>query len=295
MSIRDDHIVSLAFDQATDAMIITDAAETVVRVNRQFVHLTGYEPEEIVGRTPALLHSGKNEPQLFDKVWAAVNATGHWRGEIWDRKKSGRLFIADLTITAVTNHHHKVTHYLGVYRDITAAKEEQLKRQQQENREGQTFLLNRPAFFQQLKELCEAPRRPQDRAALLLINLDRFHQINEQYGLAAGDDILYEAAGRLRKSLRDIDIIGRLDGDEFGVILTGLASQADIEAVTGKLLDRLMIPYPEGAKVAITVPCSIGLAPLPEQGTGVEALLHAAGHALRRAKSQGGGRWIGAE
>jgi diguanylate cyclase (GGDEF)-like protein len=228
-------------------------------------------------------------------VWEAVQSTGHWQGEIWDRKKNGRLFIADLTISPIYNHHHKVAYYLGIYRDITALKEEQLKKQQQENREAQTFLLNRAAFFQQLDALCAASRAPGDHAALLLIDLDRFQQINDRYGIAAGDDVLVEIAGRLRKSLRETDVIGRLDGDEFGVILTGLPSPADIEIVTEKILDRLSIPYPEGAQIAIALSCSIGLATLPPHGTGIDALLRSANAALRNAKSRGGARWIRAE
>jgi diguanylate cyclase (GGDEF)-like protein/PAS domain S-box-containing protein len=292
---KDQLVVSAAFDQASDAMIITDAAEKIVWVNRKFVDLSGYEPDEIIGQTPAILRSGKNDPKLFTTVWSTINAAGHWRGEIWDRKKNGRLFIADLTISAIVNHHGKVSHYLGVYRDITAAREEEMKRTTQETREPQTFLLNRPAFFQQLSEICAAAKPADGVGALLLVNLDKFHTINEQHGIAAGDIILYEAARRLRKSLRDSDVIGRLDGDEFGVVIPAAGSLEDIEKITEKLLERLLAPYDLGQQKQVEVSCSIGLTPLNSRGIDVDTLIRSADRALREAKTQKGGCWRTAE
>jgi PAS domain S-box-containing protein len=134
MTVRDQQIVTAAFDQASEAMMITDAAEKVVRINRQFTALTGYDPSEITGQTPAILRSGKNEPHLFNEFWNSLNSSGRWQGEIWNRKKNGRLFVADLTVSAVLNHYGKVSYYLAVYRDITAVKEDQLKQQMRDNR-----------------------------------------------------------------------------------------------------------------------------------------------------------------
>ena len=289
---KDQLVVSAAFDQASDAMIITDAAEKIVKVNRRFTSLTGYEPDEVLGQTPAILRSGKNDPKLFTNVWSSVNATGQWQGEIWDRKKNGRLFVAELTISAITNHHNKVSYYLGVYRDITAAKEEQLKKKMQETREPHTFLLNRPAFFQHLAEYCSDQDKEQAGAgALMLLNLDRFHEINDLYGIEAGDNVLYEAARRLRKFLRDTDVIGRLDGDEFGVIIHSLSNENDIDKVTDKILNALLAPYDLGNQKHVAVTCSIGLIALLGKGCSADALLRQAGQAMRAAKRQGGGKW----
>jgi diguanylate cyclase (GGDEF)-like protein/PAS domain S-box-containing protein len=289
---KDQLVVNAAFEQASDAMIITDAAEKIVRVNRKFTSLTGYEAEEVLGQTPAILRSGKNDAKLFTQVWKSVNATGHWQGEIWNRKRNGRLFVAELTISAIANHHNKASYYLGVYRDITAAKEEQLKKQQQETREPHTFLLNRPAFFQHLGEFCSNPSAAKTGpGALLVLNLDHFHDINDLYGLDAGDDLLYEAARRLRKCLRDTDIIGRLDGDEFAVIIQALVSESDVAKVTDKILERLAAPYDLGNQKHVTVTCSIGMAPLNGKGCDPDMLLRLAGQAMRAAKRQGGGNW----
>jgi diguanylate cyclase (GGDEF)-like protein/PAS domain S-box-containing protein len=292
---KEQFIVGAAFDQATDAMIITDAAEKIVTVNRKFVSLTGYEPEEILGQTPAVLRSGKNDPKLFTAVWSAINAAGHWRGEIWDRKKNGRLFIADLTISAIVNHHGKVSHYLGVYRDITAAKEEEMKKTLQETREPQTFLLNRAAFFHQLAEICANAKPADGVGALMLLNLDHFRDFNDRHGVDAGDVVLYEAARRLRKCLRDSDVIGRLDGDEFGVVIPSACSVEDVEKIAEKVLERLLAPYDLGQQKKIVVPCSIGLAPLTSPGANTSDLILKANGALRMAKSKGGGRWCANE
>jgi len=292
---KDQFVVAAAFDQAADAMIITDAAEKIVRVNRAFLNLTGYEPEDLIGQTPAILRSGKNDPKLFTTIWSTINAAGHWRGEIWDRKKNGRLFVADLTITAILNHHGKSDHYLGVYRDVTAAKEEAMKKAMQETREPQTFLLNRAAFFQRLTEICAGARPGDGPGALLLLNLDRFREINDGNGIESGDAILIEAARRLRKALRDSDVIGRLDGDEFAVAIPAAGSVEDIEKITQKLLERMLAPYELGPQKTITVPCSIGLAPLQLTETDAQQLILKANRALLAAKRQGGGRWRNAE
>jgi diguanylate cyclase (GGDEF)-like protein/PAS domain S-box-containing protein len=294
MSTRDQQIVSSAFDQAADPMMITDAAEKVVRINRQFTNLTGYDPIEIIGQSPAILRSGKNPPQLFSELWASVNASGRWQGEIWDRKKNGRLFVADLTISSIVNHYNKVTHYLGIYRDITLAKEGEMRAQMQETREPQTFLLNRAAFCQNLAELYArqgAPAKQPVQAALLLINLDDFREINDLYGIDNGDRILQETARRLRRGLRDSDFIGRMNGDEFAVLLSDLATAADVEKVTSKLWARLSKPYELGPQRDVKVSCSIGLTFLSSQNGSVDMALKSANLALGEAKEQGGNCW----
>lgn len=287
MTVRDQQIITAAFDQASEAMMITDAAEKVVRINRQFTALTGYDPSEIIGQTPALLRSGKNEAHLFNEFWASLNNSGRWQGEIWNRKKNGRLFVADLTVSSVLNHYGKVSYYLAVYRDITAAKEVQLKQQMRENRESHTFLLNRTAFFEQLNDVAARPPNDAERSALILLNLDGFRAINDAYGVAIGDEILSEAARRLRRCLRDSDVISRMDGDEFGVLLPELSSADDIEKVGAKILSRLLEPYDVGAPQPKTITCSLGITLIPPGGT-IDQVLRLANRALTAAKQAGG-------
>lgn len=234
MTVRDQQIVTSAFDQASEAMMITDAAERVVRINRQFTQLTGFDPSEIIGQTPAILRSGKNDPGFFNEFWNSLNNDGQWRGEIWNRKKNGRLFMADLTVSAIVNHYQKVTYYLAIYRDITQVREDERKREMQEKREPQTFLLTRTAFFHHLADLCAQPPPPDSCPALLLLNLDRFREVNDLNGVAIADEILHETAHRLRKCLRDSDVIGRLNGDEFGVLLPELKAADDMNKVGEK-------------------------------------------------------------
>jgi|SRR5579859_252903 len=295
MTLRDQQIVTSAFDQAPEAMMITDAAERVVRINRQFTGLTGYDPSEIIGQTPAILRSGKNDPNFFAEFWESLNNSGRWQGDIWNRKKNGRLFVADLTVSAIVNHYNKVTYYLAVYRDITAAKEDQIKRQMQENREAQTFLLTRTAFFRSLSDLCAQTPREDARSAVALVNLDRFRQVNDAHGVAAADDVLIETARRLQKCLRDSDAIGRLDGDEFGILLPELTNAEDVEKVGAKILARLLEPYDLGESAPITIPCSIGIALLPPKDVTADLALRLANKALRDAKAKGGRQYQTAE
>jgi len=287
MTVRDQQIVTAAFDQASEAMMITDAAEKVVRINRQFTALTGYDPSEIIGQTPALLRSGKNEPHLFNEFWESLNNSGRWQGEIWNRKKNGRLFVADLTVSSVLNHYGKVSYYLAVYRDITAAKEGQLKQQMRDNRESQTFLLNRAAFLTQLSDITARPPRDSEQSALILLNLDHFRVVNDTYGVAAGDEIISETARRLRRCLRDSDVISRMDGDEFGVLLPELSTADDIEKVGAKILSRLLVPYDVGGPQTAQITCSIGITLIPPRSSS-DQVLRLANRALLTAKKAGG-------
>lgn len=288
MTVRDQQIVTSAFDQASEAMMITDAAERVVRINRQFTQLTGFDPSEIIGQTPAILRSGKNDPGFFNEFWNSLNNDGQWRGEIWNRKKNGRLFMADLTVSAIVNHYNKVTYYLAIYRDITQVREDERKREMQEKREPQTFLLTRTAFFHHLADLCAQPPSEDSCPALLLLNLDRFREANDLYGLAIADEILHETARRLRKSLRDSDVIGRLNGDEFGVLLPELKAADDMNKVGEKILERVSAPFEIDTIGSVTPRCSIGLAPL---ASSAELALRQANQALRTARQSGGGQY----
>ncbi len=295
MSAKDDRIIDTAFEQAADAMMITDSAEQILRVNRAFTRLTGFESAEVVGQMPSILRSGKNPKHLFADMWAALNGGGNWRGEIFNRKKSGRLFVADMTITAVVDHHGKAPYYFAVFHDVTAAKEAELKRLLRETRDPQTFLLNRAAFFERLAQLC-APRNMTDsRAALLLIDFDRFRAVNDEHGTAAGDLVLMEAARRLRKCLRDGDTLGRLSGDEFAVILPDLEDNADILKVTSKIHEKLMNSYDLANGHRVDLSCSIGVIIVPAPETSVDFILRQANHLLHAAKIAGGGRWRAAE
>ena len=292
MTVRDQQIVTSAFDQASEAMMITDAAERVVRINRQFTQLTGFDPSEIIGQTPAILRSGKNDPGFFNEFWNSLNNDGQWRGEIWNRKKNGRLFMADLTVSAIVNHYQKVTYYLAIYRDITQVREDERKREMQEKREPQTFLLTRTAFFHHLADLCAQPPPPDSCPALLLLNLDRFREVNDLNGVAIADEILHETAHRLRKCLRDSDVIGRLNGDEFGVLLPELKAADDMNKVGEKILARIAAPFEIGEMgSAAPLTCSIGLAPLTSGEGAAELALRRANQALRSARQSGGGHY----
>lgn len=287
-TVHDQYILDNAFDQAPDAMIIVDASERILRINRQFTKLTGYQPDDIVGRKPSLLRSDRNRPDLFGEFWTSLANAGRWRGEIHNRKKNGRLFIAELTVSAVTNRHGKVDHYIGVYRDITALKNLEHKQEMQENRERQTFLLHRRAYLQRLADFAARPAVGGCRA-VLLVNLDKFRTINDRYGLDAADAILMEAAQRLKRCLRQDDLIARLDGNEFAITLTDLNDPSDIPVVTAKILNKLRQAYDIGAEAPVFVPCSIGAVSLPDLGVDCDTIFRRVHQALDAAKAEGGG------
>ena len=217
-------ISAIAFESQS-AMIVTAPNSVILRVNRAFTKLTGYSAQEAIGQTPQMLSSGRHDKGFFKAMWGTLKKTGHWQGEIWNRRKNGMIVAEWLTISAVTAPDGSITHYVGTFSDITENKDAVAEIHRLAYYDPLTHLPNRRLLQDRLGQELAAATRNGLHGAILFLDLDNFKTLNDTRGHDAGDQLLIEVARRLRATVREGDIVGRLGGDEFVVLLEDLSQK----------------------------------------------------------------------
>ncbi|MCX7627391.1 MAG: Cache 3/Cache 2 fusion domain-containing protein, partial [Methylophilaceae bacterium] len=216
---------SSVFEHANDGIFITDAAARIVETNPAFTTITHYRREDATGKTPRELLAPLDDPGLFDKIWEQLERNGAWRGETWLSGKDGATFAAWFDVFAVRDPHDLVTHYVGVFSDITHAKEQQQKLERMAYHDPLTQLPNRTLLADRLQQALARAQRSGETIALCYFDMDGFKPINYTLGHEAGDRLLMELAQRVRSCLRADDTVARLGGDEFALLLCNLQGQ----------------------------------------------------------------------
>jgi len=271
----------------SEAMLVTDAAERILTVNPAFERITGYSADEVIGKTPRTLSSGRHTKEFYQAMWATLNETGQWSGEIWDRRKNGEIYPKFLTINAIREGEQlQLSHYVAVFVDITDRKAQEERIEFLAHHDPLTGLPNRAALEVYLEGALSMARRHGTELAVMFIDLDNFKTINDSLGHHAGDQLLCEVARRLRDSSRESDRVARLGGDEFVVILEGIKRGEDVAGVAQKYLQAINQPYAIDQHELHTSP-SIGISLYPSDGADAEALMRNADTAMYYAKSNG--------
>lgn len=272
-------------------MLITDAETTILRVNDTFTRITGYREDEVVGRNPSMLSSGRHDASFYDKLWKSVREQGNWQGEIWNRRKNGEVFPEWLTISAVSNDAGEMTHYVATLSDISERKAAEQEIHQLAFFDPLTGLPNRRLLMDRLEVAMKDSYRSGQFTALLFIDLDNFQQINDILGHYLGDQLLQKLALRLDGVLRDTDTLSRVGGDEFALLLHDLGAEQEhaahiAERVTAKLLGMLASPVTFDHQ-SIAVTASIGITLFRDHGTSLDEVFQQADMALFQAKQAG--------
>lgn len=283
-------IAATAFE-AQEGIIITDASMLILRVNRAFTEITGYAPDDVVGRNPKILASDKYDRMFYASITKSMQIDASWQGEILSRRKDGEIFPVWLNITAVKNELGVMTHYVGMMVDITERKTAERAIEQLAFFDPLTNLPNRRLLKDRLQQSLCGNSRSQNMSALLFIDLDNFKLLNDTCGHHMGDQLLIDVAGRLSACVREGDTISRLGGDEFIVMLENLsenALDASVQAymVGEKILDELNRPYTIAGIECHSTP-SIGVTLFGDTENSVEELLKQADIAMYEAKSAG--------
>jgi PAS domain S-box-containing protein len=216
------------FEYAHEGIFIMDAKRRIVDVNPAFINLTGYSREEAFEHTPQQLGFWHEEPEFFDRLWSGSKSIDEWRGEVWNQRKDGKSYIARLDLFVVRSMSQEISHYVGICSDMTLLKEQQQRLERMAYHDPLTQLPNRTLFFDSLKQALARTRRKDELLAVCYLDLDNFKPVNDSMGHNAGDQLLIQMAERIRNSLRAHDIVARLGGDDFAMLLSGLESLRDV-------------------------------------------------------------------
>ncbi len=287
---RDLRIAATAFE-TQEGIVITDRDNRILRVNRAFTRLTGYSAAEAIGRTPAMLKSGRQDATFYRSLWETLIRDKFWQGELWNRRKNGEAYPEWLTITAVLDAEGQVTHYVGVFSDITFRKEADEKIHRLAFHDPLTNLPNRSLLQDRLQQAMMTSARSQRQCALLFIDLDNFKTLNDTRGHDVGDLLLIEVAKRLQDCVRDSDTVARLGGDEFVVMLEDLSEDAQQAAAVArdvgeKILASINRPFDlQGFEYHSS--SSIGISLFRGNGIDMHDLIKHADTAMYQAKTAG--------
>lgn len=273
-------------ESSFEGIMVTDQNVTIEFVNPAFTYLTGYAPEEVIGKTPEILSSGRHDRDFYQHMWQSLTNHGYWRGEIWNRRKTGELYLELLTITAIKDDQGKTTHYAGLFTDITQNKKDEEKIRKLAYYDALTGLPNRRLLEDRLEHAIRHAHRKQLALAVMFVDLDHFKQVNDTLGHATGDELLLQFTARIQHCLREDDTLARLGGDEFIILLPELQDADDAVRVAKRLVGVNLEPYHIGGE-ALQIGGSIGISLYPEHGTTAEILIQGADAAMYRAKRDG--------
>ncbi|OQY55783.1 MAG: hypothetical protein DRR08_13430 [Candidatus Parabeggiatoa sp. nov. 2] len=273
-------LAAKVFETTSDSVIITDAQGNIVDVNQAFLLTTGYSYKEVLDKNPRFLQSGHHDKAFFEQMWSTVRETGRWCSEIWNRRKDGEIYSLWMSISAIRGEHNEVTHYVAVYSDINALKKDEQRMRRLTHYDALTELPNKLLFHEYLIRAC----RQEERLALLIVDLDDFKQINENYGFDIGDKVLKVIAQRFRQCIREGDSVSRLDSDEFGIILSPIHQDYDVRVISDKIFASVTQPVLLDGQ-APQVDCNIGICFYPNEETAsqdksVEMLIQSADMAV---------------
>ncbi|GAB1233955.1 EAL domain-containing protein [Ferrigenium sp. UT5] len=283
-------IASIAFE-TQEAILVTDAKNRIIAVNRSFERLTGYSAAEAIGRDPSLLKSGKHDASFYAAMWKALQTNGSWSGEVWDKRKDGSLYPKWLTITVVRDDKNEISQFVAIFMDISERKQAEAEIHRLAFYDSLTGLPNRRLLMDRLELALATSARSGEWGALIFMDMDNFKTLNDTRGHQMGDLMLVEAARRLKTCVREVDTVARLGGDEFVVVLqnmgvTEVRAATLTESVAEKISLAMNTPYSlKGYQHHSSA--SIGISLFHGHDTGIEELLKRADTAMYRAK-QGG-------
>lgn len=279
-------LTSSVFENTLQGVVIADSHGNIIDVNPSFSDITGYERDEVIGQNPRILNSGRQGPDFYEGMWEALLKTGHWRGEIWNRRKDGEIYPELLTISAVHDESGSTSHYVAVFSDISQIKTHQQQLENIAHFDALTGLPNRLLLGDRMRQAIAQTRRADHLLAVCYLDLDNFKPINDSLGHEAGDALLVEIARRLKGCVRGGDTVARLGGDEFVLLLTELTHIDECEAVLDRILATIGMPCAiAGHKVSVSG--SIGLTLFPLDDADPDTLLRHADQAMYKSKQTG--------
>ena len=271
-----------------DAVMVTDADGVIEYVNPAFEALTGRRRSELLGRTPAVLKSGRQQARFYRGLWRCLLSGRTFRGVFANRRKNGRVFYEEEIIRPVLDARGKVRHFVCSGRDVTRQMRDFGRFKYAATHDGLTDLPNRTLFLDRLGQAVRRAARRREPLAVAIFDLDGFREANNRFGHLAGDAVLQAVARRTTGCVREVDTVARIGGDEFAIILESV-TRRDAQSVFRKVLAANRAPV-RFAKRRIPVSLSIGACMYPRGGRSEDVLRRRADSAMYAAKRAGGNR-----
>lgn len=279
------------FTHAREGITITDRDANILDVNAAFTNITGYSREEVLGKNPRILNSGKQDKAFYDAMWHDLLSEGHWHGEVWNRRKDGQVIAEMLTISAVQDERGEIHNYIAVFSDITSIKQHKAQLEFNAHYDALTELPNRLLLGCRLRHIMSEASRRRQRLAVAYLDLDGFKEVNDTHGHEVGDQLLATLAIRMSKVLRDSDTLGRISGDEFVAVLVNVSDIQSSVPILSRLLEAAAKPFSVG-DIELNVSASVGVTFYPQpEDVDADQLLRQADQAMYQAKQAGKNRY----
>jgi diguanylate cyclase (GGDEF)-like protein/PAS domain S-box-containing protein len=283
-------LAGLLFENSGEGMMVTDAEGKILTVNPAFSLLSGYTESELVGHRGYEITSGRADVSMYDRMFEAVEQTGQWQGEVWQRHKDGEDYLVAMHVNTVYDEEGNPFRYVALLSDITKKKASEELIWRQANFDALTGLPNRRMFHEHLRQEMKKTDRSHLPMALIFIDLDYFKEINDTLGHDKGDLLLKEVATRLSNSVRSTDTVARLGGDEFTIIVSELRNAGDVVRTAQEILRQMSTPFNLDENIS-QISSSVGITLYPEDGADAETLINNADQAMYAAKQQGRNRF----
>lgn len=275
-------------EEMHEGVMLADAQHRITYVNRAFSEITGYTPEEVYGQSPGILSSGKHDQHFYAAMWARIHQAGLWRGEIWNKRKNGEIYVEWLTISRMMDESSGHEFYLAVFSDISDRKYSELKLLQMAQYDSLTNLPNRSLLRDRIQQAMSFAKREHGQAVVLFLDLDKFKKVNDIYGHQEGDWVLKTVSERMASCLRGVDTLARLGGDEFAAVLVPPITELEATLVAERLIEQCQRPL-ESERNTYHIGASVGMAIYPGDGNDVDTLLRNADIAMYQVKHHGRG------
>ncbi len=283
------------FTHAREGIVITDVAGRIVNVNDMFCQITGYAADEVMGRNPSILKSGKQSNEFYQAMWNGLSSKGLWYGEVWNRHKNGESFLISSTISAIRDDAGRVTHYVSLFTDITEQKARQQQLDHMAHFDVLTNLPNRRLLEDRLQQAMLQCLQRHTSLAVVMLDLDGFKTVNDTHGYEAGNQVLSQLANRMKQALRPSDTLARLGGDEFVAVLVDLDDTGDFGPRLNPLMAAAASSVPVTAKgdenVTVCISASAGVTIYPQNHADADVLMRHADQAMYAAKQAGRNRF----
>lgn len=278
------------FEHSLEGITITDRHNRIVAVNRAFTQITGYSEDDVLGKNPGYLASGRHDRAFYERMWQELVTVGRWRGELWNRCKDGEIKPKWFSISLVRNDAGEIINHIAIFSDISERKMAEERIEFLAHHDPLTRLPNRVLTRDRFAQAQAAAARDRSGIAMLYIDLDSFKYVNDTFGHLVGDQLLLSVVERLKGHVRETDTISRQGGDEFMIILPGIRDTEALERITAGILADLSSPF-DIAGHTIGISASVGIACFPLHGQDFDTLLKNADSAMYAAKNSGKNAW----